>query len=169
MSTSKAKRKLDSKLKLNFNFVHEELLDFQGQHSNARLKHLGRLIAKAFSNMRLRQKHRLNEQVTLVFLQSKEMKKINFHYRGKNKATDVLSFSGESRFGELGELLFCVPVLRRQAKEQKHSFEVELVYLWIHGLLHLLGYDHELSKKEENLMFRIQDEVFDRVKKNLDS
>lgn len=154
---------------MKLNFVHEELIDFQGQHSNARLKHLGRLIAKALSNIRLRQKHRLKEQVTLVFLQSAEMKKINFQYRGKNRPTDVLSFSGETQFNELGELLFCVPVLRRQAKEQKHSFEAELVYMWIHGLLHLLGYDHELSKKEEKLMFRIQDEVFDRVKKNLDS
>lgn len=154
---------------MKFNFVHEELCPWPGSQSNARLKHLGHLIVRALQKKRLRQKHRLNEEVTLVFLSSVEMKKINFQYRGKNKATDVLSFAGDSDHKELGELLFCVPVLKRQAKDQNHSFEAELVYMWIHGLLHLLGYDHELSRKEEKLMFRIQDEVFDSLRKNLDS
>ncbi|MES2801034.1 MAG: rRNA maturation RNase YbeY [Bdellovibrionota bacterium] len=98
--------------------------------------------------------------ITLVFLDSKEMKQINKQFRGKNLPTDVLSFASIEE-GSLGELLFCLDVLKKQAKEQGHSLENEFQYMLIHGVLHLLGYDHELSKKEEKLMFRIQDDLFE--------
>lgn len=100
--------------------------------------------------------------LTLVFLDSREMKKINKQFRGKNKPTDVLSFSSMEE-GSLGELLFCLDVLKKQAKEQEHSLENEFLYMLIHGVLHLLGYDHELSKNEEKLMFRIQDQLFETL------
>jgi len=100
--------------------------------------------------------------ITLVFLDSKEMKQINKQFRGKNLPTDVLSFASMEK-DSLGELLFCLDVLKKQAKEQRHSLEIEFLYMLIHGVLHLLGYDHELSKKEEKLMFKIQDKLFDQL------
>lgn len=108
------------------------------------------------------QKQLKAKTITLVFLDPKEMKQINKQFRGKNKPTDVLSFASMEE-GSLGELLFCLDVLKKQAKEQKHSLEIEFLYMLIHGVLHLLGYDHELSKKEEKLMFKIQDELFDKL------
>lgn len=103
-----------------------------------------------------------SKAITLVFLSSAEMKKINKQFRGKNKPTDVLSFAPLEP-NSLGELLFCLDVLKKQAKEQGHSLENEFLYMLIHGVLHLLGYDHELSAKEEKLMFRIQDGLFETL------
>ncbi len=107
----------------------------------------------------LRNRARLSEDLTLVFVDAKEMKALNSQFRGMNYATDVLSFDGED--GTLGELIFCVPTLDKQAKKHQLSFQLETGYLIIHGLLHLLGYDHEISDVESEKMFKIQDEVFD--------
>ncbi len=101
-------------------------------------------------------------ELTIVFLDPMPAKKMNFKYRKKDYATDVLSFEGASP-QELGELVLCPKVLIRQAKEHELSFKAELAYMLIHGVLHLLGYDHEKSEKEAQKMFRIQDQLFDRL------
>lgn len=124
----------------------------------------------------LKKKHLRNlkllkaKTVTLVFLDPPQMKKINKQFRGKNKPTDVLSFFSAEE-DSIGEILFCPDVLKKQAKDQSHSFENEFLYMLIHGLLHLLGYDHERSIAEEKLMFKIQDQLFAQLtvlKINLD-
>lgn len=103
-----------------------------------------------------------NRDLTIVFLDPVPARKINKQYRGKNYATDVLSFESQIP-GELGELVLCPQVLQRQAKEHDHSFKAELAYMLIHGVLHLLGYDHEKSAREAAKMFKIQDQLFDRL------
>jgi len=126
-------------------------------------KNINQMTQKVLSFLkakRIRQKKLLSlNELTLVFLKSADMKKINFQFRKKNKPTDVLSFA-PSDSDSLGELLFCCDVLKKQAREQKHSEGHEFLYMLIHGMLHLLGYDHELSQKEEKLMFNIQDQIF---------
>ncbi len=121
---------------------------------------LGDLLTK-----KLRQKKKLLEkkEIVFIFLSESEMKKINFQYRGKNKSTDVLSFQSDDP-AALGELAFCLPVLKKQARRQKQALDQELLYMMIHGVLHLLGYDHELSKLEEKRMFQIQDSCFEQVR-----
>lgn len=101
-------------------------------------------------------------EITVVFLDPGPAKKINRQYRQKKYATDVLSFKSETP-GELGELILCPQVLQRQAKEHDLSFKAELSYMLIHGVLHLLGYDHEKSSREATEMFKIQDQLFDRL------
>jgi probable rRNA maturation factor len=79
------------------------------------------------------------------------MLKLNKSYRRKGYATDVLSFISPEPFrsqGMLGELVICLPVLKRQAKSMGHPPEAELDILLVHGILHLLGMDHELGVKE---------------------
>ena len=98
------------------------------------------------------------------------MKKINKAFRGKNKATDVLSFASVTP-DSLGELVFCLDVLKNQAAEQNHTLGHEFLYMLIHGLLHLLKYDHEISKTEHIKMFKRQDKLFvelTELKINLD-
>lgn len=120
-------------------------------------------VIRGLSKTRVRNQKLLKSKgITLVFLDSAQMQKINKQFRGKNKPTDVLSFAPVEP-GSLGELLFCLDVLKKQAKEHEHSLEHEFLYMLIHGVLHLLGYDHELSAKEEKLMFRIQDELFETL------
>lgn len=121
-------------------------------------------ICDYFLTKKVRNKALLEQakELTVVFLNSSEMKKINNQFRKKNKPTDILSFaSGDSL--SLGELLLCIDVLKKQAASQKHSLKHEITYMLIHGFLHLLGYDHELSLKEEKLMFRLQDECFEEL------
>jgi probable rRNA maturation factor len=131
-------------------------------HAKKIQKHLDAVI-RGLSKVKVRnQKLLKSKAITLVFLDSAQMKKINKQFRGKNKPTDVLSFASIEP-GSLGELLFCLDVLKKQAKQQEHSLEHEFLYMLIHGVLHLLGYDHELSAKEEKLMFRIQDTLFEQL------
>lgn len=123
------------------------------------------LILNNLKKKRLRQKVKLtlNKEIIFVFLKPMSMKKINLQFRGKDKPTDVLSFTSADN-ATLGELLFCTSVLKKQAKEQNHSFESELTYMMIHGILHLLGYDHEISDSEHALMFEIQNSCFTQVR-----
>lgn len=123
------------------------------------------LVVGALQKKRLRLKNKLvsKEEIVFVFLTPLKMQKINSQFRGKNKPTDVLSFASEDP-SAMGELLFCNAVLKKQAKVQKHSADFELAYMMIHGILHLLGYDHEISTKEEKVMLKIQDDCFAQVR-----
>lgn len=103
-----------------------------------------------------------SKQLILAFVSEEEIKKLNKTYRGKNKPTDVLSFDPIEP-DDLGELVLCPNVLRQQAKDHQLSYEIELGYMVIHGVLHLLGYDHEKSAKEAKRMFQLQDKVFETL------
>lgn len=88
------------------------------------------------------------------------MRSLNRRYRGIDRATDVLSFSQrEGQFASirpdlLGDIVISVPAAVRQAKEQNHSLSREIERLLVHGLLHLLGYDHERGPAEARRMRR---------------
>ena len=100
---------------------------------------------------------RVKPRVELRIVGSAPMIRLNRAWRKKNKVTDVLSFSAPEIFrtqGHLGELVVCLPVLKKQAKDLRHSPEAELQILLVHGVLHLLGMDHEGSKKAAREMAR---------------
>lgn len=90
------------------------------------------------------------------------MKKLNAQYRGKNKTTDVLSFAMDEEENLLGDILLSLDQAKRQATEHKHSLRHELLILIIHGLLHLLGYDHE-TDEDYKVMFKKEKEVLKKV------
>ena len=121
-------------------------------------------ICDYFLSKKVRNKRLLIEkkELSVVFLSSVKMQKINKQFRNLNKPTDILSFASIDP-QSLGELLLCIDVLKKQAKSQKHSLRLEISYMLIHGILHLLGYDHEISLNEEKLMFRIQDRCFKKL------
>jgi probable rRNA maturation factor len=112
-----------------------------------------------------------NQELTIVFLTSAAAKKLNSQFRGRNYATDILSFPGVDA-SEIGELALCPEVLCRQTVEHEHSFRAELAYMIIHGLLHLQGYDHEgegpKAQVQAKRMFKVQDQLFDRVRDKYD-
>lgn len=101
-------------------------------------------------------------EIRLVFIESKEMKRVNGQFRKKAKVTDVLSFL-ESRTPLVGEIVFCVPRVQLQAKNNSWAVLREYQYLALHGLLHLLGYDHEQGALQAREMFRLQDSVFSKI------
>jgi probable rRNA maturation factor len=102
------------------------------------------------------------DEITFVLISAPQMKATNFQFRGKNYATDVLSFAPVSP-DSIGELILCPSVLKKQAKQNGHSLDFEILYMLIHGILHLLGYDHEKSSREEMKMFAIQDRLFSQL------
>lgn len=92
---------------------------------------------------------------------------LNRDFRSKNRPTDVLSFpfwEGEMPPLELeilplGDLIFSVETAQKQARELEHTFNAEIAFLTIHGVLHLLGYDHDTPARRKT-MFGWQDEIF---------
>lgn len=119
-------------------------------------------IEKEFLKRKVFDKATSKKELTVVFLDPSEAKAMNKQYRGKNYATDVLSFDSLSP-DSLGELVLCPQVLIKQAKEHGLKNREELGYMLLHGLLHLLGYDHETSSEEAEKMFSVQDEVFAKL------
>lgn len=105
-------------------------------------------------------------ELALVFLDKKPAQKINFEFRGKDYATDVLSFDSMEPTS-LGELVLCPEVLKRQAREHGLSYQQELGYMLLHGILHLLGYDHETNEAEARKMFALQDALFESLLKKI--
>jgi probable rRNA maturation factor len=93
---------------------------------------------------------RLNGHVTVLLTTDAALRSLNRRFRGKNKATDVLSFPADSAApGPVkiaGDLAISVPMARRQAEEQRHSLSMEIKVLVLHGLLHLAGYNHEADQ-----------------------
>lgn len=119
-------------------------------------------VEKEFLKRKVFDKTTAKKELTVVFLDPKEAKATNKQFRGKNYATDVLSFDSMAP-DSLGELILCPQVLIKQAQEHGLKKREELGYMLIHGILHLLGYDHETSAKEAEKMFAIQDEVFAKL------
>ncbi len=109
-----------------------------------------------------------NVCVDVTLIQDSEMKKLNRKYRGKNKPTDVLSFSQKDMFlGKkkvLGDIIIAKETTRKQAIQAGHKINEEYKLLSIHGLLHLLGYDHE-KKYEEIIMFNLQAKLLNYARK----
>lgn len=90
-----------------------------------------------------------NDDVELVFVNSKEMREINKENRNIDKTTDVLSFPLEFVYGGvLGSIVINLDLVAEKANEFKHSKDDEIALLFTHGLLHILGYDHENDNGE---------------------
>lgn len=128
-------------------------------------RHIQKTLLLSAKKLKL---NRIEIDVTIV--SDKVMKTLNKKYRGKNKPTDVLSFSQEDMFIKgrkiLGDIVIAKETTRKQAKEARKTLREEFSMLAVHGLLHLLGYDHE-KKKEEVVMFGLQNELLEHVQKRI--
>lgn len=120
-----------------------------------RMKALDAFARRASSRLRL---GRRRFDVTLV--DDDEIARLNRMFRGKSGPTDVLSFpwadgtgpNPEKTTSFLGDIIISVPAARRSAADEEHSVETEIDQLILHGLLHLLGYDHEKDRGEMNTL-----------------
>ena len=109
--------------------------------------------------------------LSLSIIDDTLMKTLNLSYRKVDRSTDVLSFAfleGENlhyqdKMLDLGEIYISLAKCEEQAPMYNLTLEEELAYLFIHGLLHLLGYDHDTEEKKQT-MFALQDEIFKKGK-----
>ncbi len=121
---------------------------------------------KKIINFALKHENLNNVIFNVIFVDREKITELNRDYRGIDRETDVISFAledGEANinfeFGRLlGDIYICVPKMKAQAQEYGHSETREMGFLTIHGLLHLLGYDH-MTKEEEKIMFAKQEEI----------
>jgi probable rRNA maturation factor len=102
-------------------------------------------------------------EVTVRYVGAAEGRRLNREFRGKDYATNVLSFPYEaSRRGVNGDLVICAPVVAREAREQGKPVEAHHAHLLVHGLLHLRGYDHEredealrMERRERSILAKL--------------
>lgn len=134
----------------------------------------GVVVEELFKKKIIKTKNLKSAQVSLLICGDSKIKQLNTLHRSKNKVTDVLSFpsfdtlrKGEFKDSQifLGDLAICFPQTKRQAKEFKIPVMDEFIHLFFHGIIHLLGFDHEVSLKEEKLMEKWESEALDLFSK----
>ena len=105
--------------------------------------------------------------VSLRFINIRNMKKLNYSFSGSNKETNVLSFlpdpnETDENNNSVGDIAICVDVLKKEAKEQNKDFLDHLLHLFVHGILHLLGYKHD-SDREASKMEQIEKSILSKL------
>lgn len=121
-------------------FVNDSMVDVDSQLFTTILRRLPDVIP----NIR-------QEEVELLLTNNETIRELNLEYREKDKPTDVLSFPFEDE-QQLGQIVISVERADEQAEEIGQSLEEELQFLFTHGLLHLLGYDHETRSEEAQML-----------------
>lgn len=121
-----------------------------------------------------------NVSFSMTLCGKRKIQSMNFKYRQLDKATDVLSFPvfadlrpdkkvREKNLSqlELGDLVICKEIAKAQAREFEITYEQEIIHLAVHGFLHLLGFDHEISLKEEKIMEKYEGELVAKIYKKI--
>ena len=109
-------------------------------------------------------------ELIVTFVRSRTIHTINKDYRGIDRPTDVISFAirddmdDEMMEGmnDLGDIFINIEYAAKQARQYGHSYDREIAFLFTHGMLHCLGYDH-MKPEEEKVMFALQDEILDPI------
>lgn len=119
-------------------------------------------------------KKRVKYILSLTLVEEEVSKDLNQKFRGKDYIADVISFAylDEGKednldFVDLGEIVLCPEEIKRRAEKIGNEFNKEIRYLFIHGILHLLGYDHEKGEEEKNKMYKLQDELFELLEEEI--
>lgn len=120
---------------------------------------------KAFLENVAKDENLENGEFNVIIVDNKKIRQINKDYRNIDRETDVISFALEDDksfvmkdYRMLGDIYISVDKALEQAREYNHSFKREFSFLALHGLLHLLGYDH-MNESDEKIMFQKQEEV----------
>ncbi len=151
-------------------------IDFENKQETVPVTYrLKMLIRRAVEATLDEEQYRNPAQVSVTLTDNRDIRELNFRFRGIDRETDVLSFplfdySGEEGeppvdelVGMLGDIVISLEQAQKQAVEYGHSFEREAAFLCVHSMLHLLGYDHETGEEDEREMRRRQSEILCRM------
>ena len=145
-------------MELDFTSQFEEFENYEQIYSS--------LVIKTFKHLKLK----FDPVISVSLVDNEFIHKMNKEYRNVDRPTDVISFAfldGEKERSQmlhgkglvsLGDIYISVERAQAQAEEYGHPLERELSFLFVHGLLHLIGYDH-MTKEDEEVMFKLQDEI----------
>jgi probable rRNA maturation factor len=108
-----------------------------------------------------------DSELSLALIGDGEMRELNAKYRGKDYPTDVLSFPVETSvpLGTrlLGDVIISVDKAAAQARDRRRTLDDEMITLLIHGIVHLMGYDHERSARDAKIMTRLEKKILDQL------
>jgi probable rRNA maturation factor len=104
----------------------------------------------------------LDAEITLRLMDETEGRTLNRDYRGKDYATNVLTFPLAEEPHLMGDIVLCVPVVLREAREQNKTSSAHFAHLTVHGVLHLRGYDHE-TEAEAELMETLETKIVTKL------
>ena len=145
-------------MELDFNSFDESLNDYASVYEG--------LLEKTLNHLSLN----FDPYISVTIVDNDYIHEINRTYRHKDSPTDVISFAflddnpdrdnlfKSGQMVVLGEIYISIDKAKEQALSYGHSLDRELRFLFVHGLLHLLGYDH-MKEEDEKVMFRLQDEI----------
>jgi len=123
-----------------------------------------KVVQKVLREISKELKIKEKKKISIGFVSLAQIRKLNRTYRGKDKATDVLSFQiGEGEM--LGEVLISYEQAKKQAAKMQHTTRTEILFLLVHGTLHLLGHDHEKPGQAKK-MFQAQERILKTLKIN---
>ena len=131
------------------------------------------LIRRCCQAVLITEKFKRDTEVSVSFINNKEIRDLNRIYREKDKSTDVLSFplgengnydiNAETGYVMLGDIVISLETAIKQAENFGHSLEREIGFLTVHSMLHLLGYDHETSTLEARIMREKEEAVLEKL------
>lgn len=142
-----------------------DFIDDDGFTSDDEKQEISRLLNFAYEKL----ESGSNAEISVSFVDSESIRDINDQYRDKNEVTDVISFAmedddlnliHEDAPRTLGDIIISTDRAKEQAEDYGHSYRRELLFLSLHGFLHLLGYDH-MDDAEEKEMNLTQDEILE--------
>jgi len=111
---------------------------------------------KELAEFALRQENQETGELSITLVADEEIRKLNHRYRSRDEVTDVLSFPIDEEL--LGEIIIAAGRAREQARDYDHSLKREIGYLTVHGILHLLGYEHQ-EEVRRNTMRNREEEI----------
>ncbi len=117
---------------------------------------------RSYTNKLLKELNILDKKVTVIFVDNNFITNLNKIYFNKNKPTNVISFPFNEE-DELGEVYISLDVAKYEADEWEVSLFYEIMYLIIHGILHLLGYDHTVSERDDAIMCEKEIELVEKI------
>lgn len=103
---------------------------------------------------------KLPSQIGIIGISPKVSRRLNKIYRGKDKATNVLSFFYSKKYAEI---LVCPAVVQREARAQKHSYKYQMTWMVLHGTLHLAGIHHERSKLSADRAEKLEQNILSKI------
>lgn len=111
------------------------------------------------------EKKSLDSDISIAIVSPQKIRSLNKKYRKKDKPTDVLSFVySQHKKNFSGEIIICPRIVKKNSKDAGENFQKELKKVLVHGALHILGYDHEKSAREEKIMRKKEEFYFKKIK-----
>ena len=141
------------------------LNSFENSSSSITKNQVATILNKTIEEAGFKQEEFTDKELSISCVSEKEIKLLNKKYRGKDEATNVLSFGVDELLTKnllIGDIVLCIEIIKKEAKEYSKDFENRLKHMIIHGFLHLLNFNHE-EEHERSKMEDLERNIMDTI------